>query len=451
MSKLLSRFLFIYCLIASVSLSAQQDINPTSNAPYSRLGIGDLLDQNFAATAGMGGLSATYHDPYHINILNPASYAWLRATAFEVGINSEYTRLNDGDNGTNIWDGQLNYMAIGFPMRNPINEALDRRKRDFGWGMGLALTPYSRVNYDIITTSALVDSTNTVSSFKGNGGTYKLHWGTGIRYKNLAVGATLGYFFGKNNYQRQTDLQGAGTHYRNDLVDATSVSGVTWNAGIMYDLVFKSRNDEGKLVPNGKKLVFGAYGNSTQDFTANTTNLYQRIYTVNIGSVSGAEIVETPDTMATQETLPSELSFGIQYVDENKLRVGFNYTLANWSEFSYPIQTQALSNAYKASFGVEFTPDDASYNKYLNRVRYRIGGFYHQDPRSFGGEQLQHYAITLGMGMPVVLPRQQTSFVNIALEAGQFGLPDALRENYVKLTLGFTLNDNSWFYKRKFN
>ena len=59
--------------------------------------------------------------------------------------------------------------------------------------------------------------------------------------------------------------------------------------------------------------------------------------------------------------------------------------------------------------------------------------------------------MTLGFGLPVVLPRQQLSFINFAVEAGQFGLADQLRENYVKIQVGFTLNDNTWFFKRKFN
>jgi hypothetical protein len=40
----------------------------------------------------------------------------------------------------------------------------------------------------------------------------------------------------------------------------------------------------------------------------------------------------------------------------------------------------------------------------------------------------------------------------MALKVGQRGTLDAglIRENYVNFTLGFSLNDNSWFYKRVF-
>jgi len=58
--------------------------------------------------------------------------------------------------------------------------------------------------------------------------------------------------------------------------------------------------------------------------------------------------------------------------------------------------------------------------------------------------------VTFGFGFPLVLPRQQTSFVNAAFELGKIGTDSAIEESYVRLTLGFTMNDNTWFYKRRF-
>jgi hypothetical protein len=80
-----------------------------------------------------------------------------------------------------------------------------------------------------------------------------------------------------------------------------------------------------------------------------------------------------------------------------------------------------------------------------------LGAFYENDPRTFNGDQLSKRGVTVGLGLPLTLPRQQTSFVNLAFEGGQFGLQDVITENYIKMTLGFTLNDNSWFFKRKFD
>ncbi|MBK7477001.1 MAG: hypothetical protein IPI11_13740 [Haliscomenobacter sp.] len=110
-----------------------------------------------------------------------------------------------------------------------------------------------------------------------------------------------------------------------------------------------------------------------------------------------------------------------------------------------------MLDSWRFAFGGELIPDVTSYNNYFQRVRYRAGFYYGTDPRSVNGAQIKEYGITLGAGFPIILPRQTTSFLNIALEAGRFGLEESLMENFVQMTLGFTLNDNSWFFKRKFN
>ena len=50
-----------------------------------------------------------------------------------------------------------------------------------------------------------------------------------------------------------------------------------------------------------------------------------------------------------------------------------------------------------------------------------------------------------------VFQTAQVSFINTAFEFGRAGVDGELEENFVRLTFGFTLNDNSWFFKRKFN
>ena len=61
------------------------------------------------------------------------------------------------------------------------------------------------------------------------------------------------------------------------------------------------------------------------------------------------------------------------------------------------------------------------------------------------------YGVTFGMGMPIILPRQGKSFINLGFEVGKQGFADSLEETFFKFNLGFTLNDDTWFFKRKFN
>jgi hypothetical protein len=79
-----------------------------------------------------------------------------------------------------------------------------------------------------------------------------------------------------------------------------------------------------------------------------------------------------------------------------------------------------------------------------------VGAFYRQDPRLIYGKNLNNVGFNLGLGFPITLPRQQTSFVNFAVELGSLGEGTVIKEQYVKFSLGFTLNDNTWFFKRRF-
>lgn len=453
MSNSLSR----YILLAILSLSTQwvmaQDVttsNVTDNSPYSRLGLGDLVNQNFAAANGMGNLSATLHDPLHLNIINPASYAFLQATAFEVGFYGEYANLKNDDQSTTFWNGNLNYLAVGFPIKNPINKVLDKDKSPWGWGMNLSLTPYSRVGYDI-ETEVSVDTIETSNFFRGTGGTYKILWGNGVRYKNLSFGVNAGFIFGKISNERVVFLDNADTHFfYNSLEDEFSVNGFVWNAGLQYDIVFEKDEKVTSAAFSGQRLILGLFGNSTIGMETNSSQLYTRIAIPSTYSVSADTISSTSD-MTNEGQLPAELGFGIMYENTNKFRFGANVHLGMWSGYENAVQNESLEDSYEFSIGGEIIPNILSYNNYWDKVRYRFGAFYGNDPRTFNGEQLQKYGITLGFGLPIILPRQQTSFVNFAIEAGRFGLTDALHENYFRMTLGFTLNDNTWFFKRKFN
>lgn len=425
------------------------DIQPKDNSPFSRFGIGDPLNQNFAAAQGMGGLSAALHDQQHLNILNPASLGFLRATSFEVGFNGEYSQLENNGETAGNWNGNLNYLAVGFPLKNPINEVLDRKESKVGWGMNLALVPYSIVGYDI-ETDILVDTIQTSNRFRGSGGTYRFLWGNAVRYKTLSVGVNIGYLFGKISNRRYVFFDNLPSHYYyNDLLSEYSISGFNWNFGVQYDLIFKKPGKDGLPTPSGHKMTFGAYGNSATSFSTNSNELFMRFpRPVTFGR---GDTISNQQEIIGSGQLPAEFSFGVMYEKVNKVKLGFNYKMAAWSQYENDAQPADLMNSYQIAFGGEYIPDVLSYNRYLKKVRYRFGAFYGTDARSFNGVQLTEYGVTFGMGLPIILPRQQTSFVNFAVEAGRFGLSEGLNETYIKMSLGFTLNDNTWFFKRKFN
>jgi len=71
-----------------------------------------------------------------------------------------------------------------------------------------------------------------------------------------------------------------------------------------------------------------------------------------------------------------------------------------------------------------------------------------QTPYYINQTTINDFGISFGTSLPV----NQLSLLNLGFKVGSRGTLDKglIRENYVNFTLGLSLNDNSWFYKRVF-
>lgn len=433
-----------------VAQTGSENIKPKINSPFSRFGLGDLSNSYFTAMGAMGGYTTAYNDPFHINLSNPASLAYLKSTAFEVGLSAKSSRLNDvGNESGSFISGNLEYLALGFPLKNTLNQVLDRKNSPWQFGSAISLQPYSVVGYDIITVDVNEGTGSTTNVLKGTGGTYRFNWGTAARYNNIAVGINMGYQFGKITNSRLVSFDTLSfsyfTEFRNDL----SITGFVWNVGLQYTYEFKKANKEGVKIPDGRRFIFGITGNNKRSFTSTSTNYIKRENFYYPGAIVDTILYEPEKEL--KGVLPSALSLGIAYEDFNKVKLGIEYSISKWGKYTNEAKPDILSDTWRFAIGGEFIPNATSYNRYLKKVRYRAGFYTGTDARSLQGEQLKYSAITFGLGMPIIMSRQRVSFVNLSFEYGTAGLKDVLNEKYFKFTLGFTLNDNSWFFKRKFN
>lgn len=441
MSKHRSNLFFTLAMLCLCYVGIAQ---PKYNSPYSRLGMGDLFDQNFANQSGMGGLSTAFNDYAHLNMLNPASFAHLQVTAFEVGANARYSSLQSGDSKADLWGGNISYLALGFPLQNSINQVLDPRKKKVKWGMAFALLPFTTVGYDIQTNKYLAGADTIRLSYEGTGGTYKFVWGNGVKINNFSAGLNLGYVFGKISREHRV-IPDATNSYQETFIDDFSINGFVWNIGLQYDLELDKDRPEDEF--SSKKITFGLTANSKNSINTNASLLYRSFN----GTYNDLDTIAANPEVLGKGTLPASFSVSAMYVKKNKAKLGIQYDYSGWSSYTNDAKPDTLNNTMRIAIGGEYIPDYSSYNNYGRKIRYRAGVFYGTDPRTAFNNSLTNYGINVGLGFPVILPRQRTSFVNVALELGKFGTPESLQETYAKLSIGFTLNDNTWFFKRKFN
>lgn len=443
-------FPFLFTLTLG-SLWAQ----PKQNSPYSRFGIGDLLPRYFASQAGMGGQTAAYHDPYHINLSNPASYAFLRTTALETALYSKFSHYESSGSTLDNWSGNLAYLALGFTLKSPINEVLDKDKSPRRLGMGFSLTPYSLVGYNIVTQDTL-SSGPVENLFLGNGGMYKLTWSNAIRYKQSAFGINLGWAFGKSKYETEANFEDPFNttlgSFRSNIRQDLGINGFLWNVGAQHDFVLKY--DPRDHETPSELITVGLTAEGVHKMRITSDDLFVRSRRrLGTGQFDQPDTLRYEGNVKQSLTLPATITLGAMYVS-TKWKAGGQFGFEGWSAYKNEARPETLRNTFATSVGVEYTPDVISYNRYLKRVRYRLGAYYRQDPRLIrvgsADQKVNDLGMTFGMGFPLILPRQQTSFINTAFELGRLGANTAISETYFRITLGFTLNDNTWFYKRRF-
>lgn len=424
-------------LLATTSFS-----QPKDNAPYSSLGLGEPT-QHSLATMGYGGLSAAFIDPLHVNYLNPAHSAWMSATAYEAGAYFDRSKLKFGGESAKVWGGNLTHLALAFPLFNPLNDVLEKKKRTFFWGMHVALVPYSSIGYDVRSESVLPQVDTVLQIFQGTGGLNRFMYGNAWRYKQFSFGVNLQYLFGTIESERRVQFQSLDASYDDVFIDNIALRGWSWSAGAQFKHYFNAGPDT--KTENLRSLSIGVYGQGKSNIS--TTSQVLRLRENYSYTPFQSDTLLVGEDVSGKGKLPAGFQAGLMYEHGQRLKVGMEYGFEKWSAYENEAKPDQMRDVARWAVGVQYTPNPSSYNNYWQRVRYRIGFYHQQDPRL---DDLNKVAFTFGLGLPVILPRQQTSFVNLGLEIGRYNTSNAIEENFVKMAVTFTLNDTSWFLKRKF-
>lgn len=443
--------LWIRCLIALTMVLGSQFAMAQltqDNDIFSRFGMGTLIPQDFASISGTG-LSAANSSYHHLNPSNPASYGSLGLTSFEVGTFYQFTRYTSDTTKLNVHNGNLSYLALGFPVFNPLNQIDVTEKRPWYWGMSFGLIPYSRVDYNVLTTENIDNIGEVRFSKQGRGGQYQFYWGNGFKFKDLSVGFQIGHLFGKTSYEQFVYLDDIEYDFEDWVTEQINFSGMTHRIGVQYDLVLNKLEDEEeeRKRKNKTHLKIGVSGNApTKVRVFDEKNIIR----FNVNEYNIIDSVITVDRVKDKATLPMQINSGFIIEKDNHWSFGLNHTYTGWDNFVNPFKSDNLRASSRFAAGVEIIPDYDAFKKYFRQIEYRFGAFYESDPRLLNGESFNNFGISFGLGLPMRSSRRVPSFVNLAFEYGHKGTADLINANYFRATLGFTLNDNSWFYKQKF-
>jgi hypothetical protein len=401
-----------------------------ANSPYSTFGIGESYGNALAHNQGMGGLGLSQPQYWYLNNQNPALLVFNNFTVFEVGIVGEQLRFNNGNQSGKVRGGNMNYLAIAFPLKyGKITTSL-------------GLMPYTNVNFNLQYAEDVIDAgtglvidTVTVQE-KGNGGLTQLYWSNGFRiYKDLALGIKASYVFGSvtNQINKQIPIEGQFIPIVSGYNQNTYAKGFLLGGGLSYS--------KDSLLNDDYRLSIGLIYDLRGSVPATREEEFFSINAVN-GDTLLAPILNSSEG---DLKLPSLFGGGISFAKEHVWSVGVDYYYQNWNTFrSLNSEEDDLGESWRMAIGGEYTPDYTSLN-FFKRVTYRAG--VSQAPFFANGKKVNDFGINFGISLPA-----GSSHIDMSFKIGKRGnvTENGLKENYIKAYLGVTLNDR-WFVKRKFD
>jgi hypothetical protein len=453
--------LFSLLLILSYAELAQGQY-ARGNSPYSRYGLGDLSGSLFAPNASMsGGLSATYRSYWDYNLANPASLGKLRFTSFQVGIDYQHSELTEKNTNKTAQadNGNLSYVSLAFPITKSWEVMRDtlRRGVPVQWGMGVSLTPYSFVNYDVSVVRQVAGIDDVRFNYTGEGAKYRVNWSNGFSYKGISAGANLGMLFGQISNSTYIDFQDSthSTAFDEQFVVDENGVGFIWDVGIQYEYVIKNKKGRTSPDPNysiDNKISVGAYAGGVSNITTVSSQQYTRQ-----SQYHGVDTIQSINGVEGVLNMPIKIGGGISYGREMGFMIGLSYESELWSMFKRnDVADDNLTDAHRFAIGMQIIPEFADYSSYFNRVRYRAGIHYGLDSRSISPDgqryQLVDYGLSVGAGFPMRPPKAKSilGFVNLGLQVGYLGHPELIGDLYFRVNLGFSLNSSGWFNRSKF-
>lgn len=441
------RFFLLIALLTITVVSFAQQVG--SNSPYSRYGYGLLSNPALGASEAMGGISYGLRRSQQVNPGNPASYSELDSLTFifDFGVSGHMARLNDEVNKRDFYNGNLDYVAIQFPLM-----------RNFGASVGLL--PFSKTGYNFGAARSL-SNIQYLETYRGTGGLTQIYAGLAWEpVKNLSFGANIHYLFGSFSHS--------------SLVTPISTSALIGET--KYSYAFRElKYDMGVqfTLPIDKKrsLTFGAVYTPQLNASADV-NPTEMLYTGDPYEnpwLSPSQILKTDSLQGASFQLPHTFGAGFTY-STGKFLIGLDGTYQLWKELDYPALLDDLTcenrfnNAYRLNAGMEYVIDPLSQN-FFHRIRFRGGLSFANSYSNFSvtppdGDvsnavlgSFKEYGVNVGVGLPFHdYMSGRVSMLNIGLGYSR-QQPDhdfMISQDMFKISVNMNINE-LWFFKRQFN
>jgi hypothetical protein len=390
--------------------------NNLTGSPYSLFGLGVESKSNIGKYSGLGYTGLASDATYNINILNPALFATIpkQKFMFDFGVYAEVNNISNGKEDE--YRGAWNFSNISLAFN-----------ANGKYGIGLSLIPSTNVGYALIGVETEIEGSTDkyISNITGSGGLNSLKLDYGRKFlKNLNVGISLSYLFGSIDEIEKILLQRSLLSLRKE----NYYNGVMLGLGAQFKL---------------NKYNFGLVIDSPSILKGSKDTSITKI------SDSDDLIVDNEKDVAIDDfVMPLKLKLGFNTKIYNiELNLDYKrsfWTMTNQSDFLMEYVDQDI-----LGIGFDYSVDNESYS-YWKRINIRAGFSYDSGYLEYKNTKIRSYNLTFGLGVP--LGNSNNSFINISYSNGNSGSTNGILvdQNYNTINLNLSLSD-IWFIKKKFN
>ena len=415
----------------------------TSNSPYSFFGLGDRISEGMIRNMSMGDTKYATYNAFHLNPANPASYASLKATSFNLAVNYQVNNLSSNAGSQRYDVAGMRYFGLGIPVS----------KR---FGAALGLTPMTQLGYDISSTGT-TDNETISTSYNGRGGLSRVFVGLGYELvsdtmQTLSIGTNLSYIFGPLEYTSLVSFPENTSAYRTFTNSRYNVSDLSADFGVQYkrDLARKAHLDRYVIIGASYKLG-GDMRTRRREFASSLD-----------GAIIKDTLIFSQDTGNIYVPARFGIGAGMEFYNRNtkrRLFVNAEFEYGAWSQMERFGENENLQDSWRTSFGLEFIPDDDAIRGMFKIMSYRAGFHYGKTYLNVNNQDIFDYGVTFGIGIPLVKSKSlyaRSTSINIGYEFGEraYNNTGLISEQYSNLMIGVVLTPSfwdKWFQKRRIN
>jgi hypothetical protein len=406
-------------LIFTIALASQTVMAGSGGSLYSFIGIGDLRYLPNVRAAGMGYAGYALTSPSAINTLSPATWCKIDLARVEASMLYEGFTSSSATTSRFLARADVSSAILAIPLSTAD-----------GIVLVAGFTPYSKVDYDTYSSATFVTPTDTMAyalHYVGKGGISKGE--VGLSYapsRSINLGASLNYLFGtmeRSSTQTPQSLQ----YYPGTQNEQATMNGPTVTLAVLFDSL-ESVADFLKPFSFG----FVATGRTR------LTNTNRFVYTY-------SSLADTSTEATDYLTVPASFGFGISYRPSDRWILAADYSTQAWSTMEYSGKTPVgVRNQWRVGIGAERLPAREERVPLFDRVAYRLGCTFESSYFNPGGNGIDAWAVTAGIGLPV----SSDARLNLAVEYGSRGKTDfnLIKDNIIRFSAALSISEH-WFQR----